>query len=303
MIAIALLAATVGPTRPAAALPDGPHAVWLGHGWVNGTPEQPLPELLDLLQQNDVGILIVNLGRLDEHGRNEDRSATLKRWLDGVAAWEQKHGHRFELWAWLSAKTSRTNLLDPAVRQAIVDEARSQLAVRGPGGRGFDGILTDIEPVGLDEARFQAYLELVAALQAAAGSGRTVAVAAPRYSPQPPTSWFWGPAEFARMAEQADALVVSTYNTGMSNEPGVTGHDYAAWIEQQVRDILAAVAPTARPGFRLYLSAPAYPPLVHANGSISHDPGVENVRYAVRGIRRAAAALSAAGAPELQHLA
>lgn len=239
---------------------------------------------------------MVNTGRLDETGRVEDPAATLERWLEEVQAWEQSTGQRMELWAWLSAKTFRTNIRDETVQASIAAEARRLLSVKSPGGRGFDGVITDIEPVGYDRQRYEAYLRLVDRIRQAVGDGRPVGVAAPRYSPEPPTQWFWGPDEFQRMALRADFIVVNTYNTALGSRAvlGATGEDYADWIAGQARAILAAVSgrhwnprrPPPRPGFRLYLSAPAYPPLVHESGSVSHDPGIENTRYAVRGIRR-----------------
>lgn len=310
-----VLSAAAGPAAAESGGAPGPegalrHAVWIGHGWVNGTPVQTVPDLLAHLTANGVGVLLVNTGRLDETGRIEDPATTLERWPDQVAAWERSQGRRLELWAWVSGKTFRTNLGDEQVQANIAGEARRLMAVQSPSGRGFDGIVTDIEPVGLDPDQYAAYIRLVDRIRAVVGDDRIVGVATPRYSPNPTTVWFWGPEEFHRMAQHADVMVANTYNSGLQGIMGVTGEDYMAWIAAQTQSILTAVSgqagpparPAPRPGFRLFLSAPAYPPLVHENGSISHDPGIENTRYAIRGIRQGVRRLRDAGAPAASYL-
>ncbi|HEY8504456.1 MAG TPA: S-layer homology domain-containing protein, partial [Gemmataceae bacterium] len=98
------------------------------------------------------------------------------------------------------------------------------------------------------------------------------------------------------------------YNSGLRSSEGATEAEYERWAADQVRGVLSAVSgdffspprPGPRAHVRVFFSAPAFPPQTGdpESSALRHDPRVETVGAAIRGVRKALAELEAAGKEE-----
>lgn len=176
----------------------------------------------------------------------------------------------------VSLETDDYRLDDEAVQIMIAD-----FSARVIEEFGFDGVFLNIEPVWSDDDNFLALLRMV---RARVGRDVPISVAIPPdWSPRnvdiptPPLivpGTEWAEPYKRSVALLVDELVVMAYNSGLT-----TPDDYSTWVAYQVQAYASAVDAVGG-AIDVVIGIPTYdaePP--------GHDPSVESVPAAIRGVR------------------
>ena len=286
LIILATLAVVIGGGfayfyAATAALPErnfasrGPNGLWLGHRWVGKIQQQQsYNRLAARLRRHRLTDIYVHVGPLKANGRIDPTSVpaakTLLRQLRAGTS-------RLRLYAWIGqVEASGGGPLDlskPSVRVNIWRTAGRFLEL------GFDGIHYNIEP----STGNPHFLELLAATRRMTRRlGKTLSVAADELEPLPGLAWltrllgtkggYWSASFYRAVIDNVDQVAVMTYDTLLPAAWMYRG--FVAWQTAQVRRL-------ARGRAQLLIGVPTY-----EDRRLSFDPGAENVRSALTGVRK-----------------
>lgn len=277
--------------QPGLEVRDGRHdrgrnGVWLAHGWLGADewflrnsktnqfgryrdPES-LRHLAERMRRHHITDLFPHLCPADPAGRLPawDPVRT-ERFLDATAG--------FRVIPWIGGpRGSSARIHRPEWRAAYVADVRILLEQHPR----LAGVQVNVEPLTSGDADFLKFLE---ELRRAMPHGRILSVAA--YPP--PTRWqpsdevHWDEDFFRAVAERSDQMAVMMYDVGQQSSKAYQ-HLMASWTAE----VLAWSA-----GKPVLLGLPAYDDA----GVGYHDPKVENLQTALRGIHRG---LSRSALPE-----
>ncbi len=171
------------------------------------------------------------------------------------------------VFAWIYVDRKDVCVADPTIRRAMVAEA--VWLVRQCG---FDGIQWDYE-VSLpgDSALLRLLEDTRKALPQA-----PLSVCTGLWYPMPVTHWYgWNDRTFTNVAARCDQVVVMGYDSGV-----FLPRAYVAFLHRQVVHVTRAVA-AVNPRCRVLIGVPTY----DEGGGWGHDPHVENLTLALKGVR------------------
>lgn len=255
------------------------NAVWLGHGFVvSDAVVQDVPRTAAFMREHQVDYWFINMGVLGKDGRFGKGAATFPRvrqFLAAADSWERTNGHRFKIFAWLNGTTDKTSaryidLGDTGVRTAmleeckrLVDPTRADSFVTGT-PRTFDGVQFDLEPSGMDEARFANLRLFMRDLKTAIGQDKLTSFTAHKMGVNKGQYW-WSPEFVYQMGQDLDVLCMMSYDTGIKD-----ANEYQKWMSDQTYDSLRAVSGaywnndaahmTPLRGSKLFIGFPGFPP-------------------------------------------
>jgi hypothetical protein len=249
------------------------NAVWLEHRWLEKAqaPEE-MEALFRTLAQRGVAYVYPHLipfnpaGRLPLHSREQMRAflATARRvapdmkvlpWVGGLRV-----GYR-------RTRPGSLDLADLGQRQRIVAECRGLV------DEGFDGIHLNVEPI--DDGNVE-FLALLLALRTAVGPGHVLSLSATRPAPLAiplAPHFFWSPEYYARVAAQADQLVIMAYDTALPT-PAL----YQRYISYAASSVTTALV-ASRSRARVLMGIPTY-----RETGFMHRAGVETPENALLGV-------------------
>jgi len=260
------------------------NATWLEHRWLERAhSEEEMEALFEKLHQRGFSYAYPHLipfdteGRLPPHSREQMRAFLLAArryapdlrvlpWIGGLRIGYRRH------------REGTINLADLGQRQRIVAE------VRGLVDEGFDGVHLNIEPIddGNDD-----FLALLRALRPALGPGRLLSLSATRPGPfgiPIAPNFVWSPEYYARVASEADQLVIMAYDTAIPTPP--LYRRYLAWATSQVTGALVSSGSDTR----VLMGVPTY-----EDHGFMHRAGVETLDNALQGIVAGLRGLGAGG--------
>lgn len=255
-----------------------PNAVWLGTGWTYELQElDDIDGLAAHLQDFDIGTVYAWVSWLqeDESWRGAENFGAVGAFAKGLKNTYPES--RILGWVSFPVNMGEDNyrLDDETLQQDIAD-----FSARVVNDLGFDGVFLNIEPVWDGDENFLALLRKV---RASVGEDAIISVAVPpdwspvgAGIPVPPLivpGTIWSTEYKQSVALLADEMAIMAYNSGLDDPD-----DYAEWTAYQVRAFAEALDPLGE-GTTLMMGIPTYdaePP--------GHDPEVENIRTAVRGV-------------------
>jgi hypothetical protein len=260
------------------------NAVWLEHRWFEREhPAAEMEALFSSLAARGVGYVFPHLipfngaGRLPVHSREQMRSflAAARRAAPDMKVLPWVGGLRV---GWKRQRPGTLELTDLGQRQRIVAECRGLI------DEGFDGIHLDVEPV--DDGNVE-FLALLRALRPALGPGRVLSLSAVRPAPFSlplAPNFVWSPGYYARVAAEADQVVIMAYDTALPT-PALYRR-YVAWATSSVTGALAL----SRSKARVLLGVPTYD-----ETGFMHRAGVETPENALLGVVAGLRGLGAGG--------
>jgi hypothetical protein len=267
-----------GAPPPGAAGDQGENGLWLRYTWYFGEyTKSDEAALATRLRENRIRYAYVHVRTVLPDGRLKFRDVPSARHL--VAELHRDApGVRVLAWIYVDADRHDHDRVDPTrvdVRQRMAAEARSLTT-----DAGFDGVQWDYE-VCPDNDR--GLLDLLLATRAVLPRGKTIAVAAPLWSPPPlcDLGYGWSDAYLARIAALCDQVAVMDYDSGIT-----LPRAYVWLTAAQVRHVCHA-AVLGNPACRILIGVPTY-----VQGGGAHDARTENLALALRGVRAGLAALS-----------
>jgi hypothetical protein len=268
--------------QPGIDIRDGQHdrlrnGIWLGHGWLAGAewfvrnektnelnryrdPTQ-IRGLALRLKQNHIKDVFPHLCPSDPNGNLPVLDdAQVERFLSELAG--------FRVMPWIGGPNGpNVRYRDPRWRASFLNQIRNLFALHP----GFAGVHLNVEPLTSGDTDFLRFLE---DLHAALPTGKLLSIAA--YPP--PTRWHpypdvhWGEGYFRKVASRCDQVVVMMYDTAL-RRPKL----YQWLMAQWTGEVLAWSE--RKP---VLLGIPTYSDA----GVGYHDPEVENLTNALRGIHR-----------------
>lgn len=256
-----------------------PNAIWIGTEWTHAERSQDeVNRLAARLRDHQIGTVYawVSWLQMDNTWRSVDQ-------FDRVRMFVQQFKTAYPsavLMGWIGVPAEASQipyrLNDPTVQTQIVD-----FSERIINDFGFDGVFVNIEPVWDEDEHF---LSILRQIRARLGVDTRIAVAAPPdwtpigvNIPIPPNiipGTIWSTEFKQSTALLVDEIAVMAYNSGFS-----AAEDYSAWVAYQVQAFASAVAGLGVLT-HIVVGIPTYdaePP--------GHDPLVENIQSAARGIR------------------
>lgn len=256
-----------------------PNAIWIGTEWTHTERSQEeINRLAARLRDHQIGTVYawVSWLQADNTWRSTEQ-------FDRVQAFVRQFKTAYPnavLMGWIGVPAEAVQipyrLADAAVQTQIVD-----FSERIVNDFGFDGVFVNIEPVWNEDENF---LSVLRQIRARLGDAARIAVAAPPdwtpigvNIPIPPNiipGTIWSVEFKQSMALLVDEIAVMAYNSGLS-----TAEDYSAWVGYQVQAFASAVA-----GLGVLTDIVIGIPTYDAELP-GHDPLVENVQSAARGIR------------------
>lgn len=276
------LIAVIGWTawEPGVVIVDGRHdrrrnGIWLQHGWLGDdgwfvrnhkqdriqrfrNPDQ-ISQLAAFLRTNGITDVYPHLCPCSIDGNIAPSDPVqVERFLDGFVD--------FRVMPWIGGVLgAQARIQNADWRKLFVGSITNLLATHPR----LAGIHLNIEPLPSGNSD---YLQLLNEIKAALPLGKMLSVAA--YPPptrwQPGTDVHWEEGYFREVARRSDQLVVMMYDTALSN-----GKLYRSLMHSWTRDVL-----TWSEGKPCLLGVPAYDDA----GVGYHDPEVENLQNALRGI-------------------
>jgi hypothetical protein len=201
-----------------------------------------------------------------------------------------------KLYAWIEVQAAVPSyrLDSPQLQRVVAD-----LSAQAKTDWGFDGIFLDVKPIFDNNKDFPILLQ---AVRRSIGLDTPLAVAVPpdltptdagiTLPPQIAPDTVWSREYKQRIALQADMLVVSAYNSYLTDPAS-----YIQWVEYQVQAFVGAMSGIDTAS-HLLISVPNYDTVPPA-----HIADVESLAGALDGVRRGKAALSEAQQPFLQGVA
>jgi hypothetical protein len=254
-----------------------PNAIWIGTEWTySPQTDEDVDALVTRLREHRIGSVYAWVSWLqrDLTWRGEAN-------FDNVKAFVQQFKSAYpesRLYGWVSFPVEeggyRMDNIEiqteiAAFSQRVIDEF------------GFDGVFLNIEPVWDNDSNF---LNLLRAVRSRLGTDVPISTAIPpdwsplgAGIPVPPLivpGTVWRDSFKQSVALLVDEMAIMAYNSGLSDP-----NDYAQWVAYQVSTYAKALADIGL-ATQLMIGIPTYdaePP--------GHDPLVENVESAVRGIR------------------
>ncbi len=255
-----------------------PNAVWLGTGWTYSLQElSEIDRLAQRLQDHDIGTVYAWVSWLQDDGtwRGAENFGAVGAFAKGLKnAYPQA---RVLGWVSFPVNLGANNyrLDDETLQQAVAD-----FSARVVNDLGFDGVHLNVEMVWTGDENF---LSLLRKVRASVGDGVPISVAVPpdwspvgAGIPVPPLivpGTVWTTEYKQSVALLVDEMAVMAYSSGLSDPD-----DYAQWTAYQVKAFAQALEPLGE-GTTIMIGIPTYdaePP--------GHDPEVENVGSATRGI-------------------
>lgn len=279
-----------------------PNAIWLDARWTYGThTAEEYASLTRTMRANGIGSIFAYVSSMLEDetwagAAGSSFNQTEEQVISFVTGLREAYPDA-TLYAWIEvqASTGEGYRLDsPQVQRVVAD--LSQRAVQT---MGFDGVFLDIKPV------FDANPDFPVTLQAVRrniGLETLLAVAIPadltptdagiNLPPLIAPNTVWSPAYKQRIALQADKLVVTAYNSYLTDPV-----DYINWVSYQVKTYVKAMSDLDTTS-RLLIALPSYDERAPA-----HLTSVETIPAALDGINRALLELTEAERLFLQGVA
>jgi hypothetical protein len=256
-----------------------PNAIWIGTEWTHAERSQDeVNRLAARLREHQIGSVYawVSWLQADNTWRSVDQ-------FDRVRTFVQQFRTAYPnavLMGWIGVPAEAPQIpyrLDnPTVQTQIVDFSERLI-----NDFGFDGVFVNIEPVWNEDDHFLAILRQI---RARLGADTRIAVAAPPDwtpigvgIPVPPNvipGTIWSVEFKQSTALLVDEIAIMAYNSGLS-----AAEDYSAWVAYQVQAFASAVA-----GLGVLTDIVVGIPTYDAEPP-GHDPLVENIQSAARGIR------------------
>ena len=248
--------------------PGGGNGVWMRYWWYNGDrPAEELPGVVADLRARGISQLYFNVGQVGADGRlQRGRPESARRMIAALK------GSSATPIAWAIALNpgmgGQVDISDPAVRVAMVEEARWLVA-----DCGFRGVQWDWEYA---RGATDELLALLHETRAALPEGAIISIATPAWRPWPTGAFGWREDDFARIAPECDQICVMCYDTAM-----FLPRAYVGLTRGQVLRVAPAVA-AANPDCRVLIGVPTYG---DPNSAPSHHAHAENLRMALKGLR------------------
>jgi Glycosyl hydrolases family 18 len=250
-------------------LNKGENGIWVRHTWADSPhTDAEYDVLASRFAELQVRKAYIHLRSVDATGKlkhppgpNTLRlTAALKRLAPNVQliAWIYVNGD--------PAEHDGVNLTD---QRALIGMCKT--AADATRNSGFDGVQWDVEPVASGSSNFLAMLRKT---RAAIGPGKLLSIATPMWEPAPLRAFSWSESYFTAVSKECDEIAVMCYDTGF-----YTPRAYSWLVRQQAIKVTAAIGKSGRP-CRAVFGVPAY-----ADGLRSHNPGAENLYFALRAIR------------------
>lgn len=255
-----------------------PNAVWLGTGWTYALQElSAIDELAQRLRDHDIGTVYAWVSWLQGDGtwRGAENFGAVGAFVRGL----KNVYPQARVLGWVSFPVNlganNYRLDDETLQQAVAD-----FSARVVSDLGFDGVHLNVEMVWTGDENF---LSLLRKVRASVGDRVPISVAVPpdwspvgAGIPVPPLivpGTVWTTEYKQSVALLVDEMAVMAYNSGLSDPD-----DYAQWVAYQVKAFAQALEPLGE-GTTLTIGIPTYDAELPG-----HDPAVENIGSAVRGI-------------------
>jgi hypothetical protein len=272
--------------------PLPPNALWLGTEWTYEEPDDAAVQTLAArLRDHQIGTVYAWVSWLKDDetwaGRR-DLTNNFSEVEDKVKVFVGQFRAAYpeaRLMGWVSVPANRSDGTE-RLGEAVVQQAVSDMSQRVVNELGFDGVFLNVELVWDGD---EGFLDVLRKVRADLGDTAFIAVAVPPdWSPVnvdipvpplivPGTVW---QAEYKqRVALLTDQIAVMAYNSGLTTEANFTPADYELWMAYQVKTYAEAVN-LLDTGTAVLIGIPTYPAELPG-----HDPLVENVGSAIRGIR------------------
>ncbi|MBK8021441.1 MAG: hypothetical protein IPK19_08420 [Chloroflexi bacterium] len=258
------------------------NALWIGPEWTYEThSDADVAAFVEQLRSRRIGLVYAWVSWLQPNGA-WSREAELST-VQAFASQFKAAYPDARLYGWVSlpiddgAGSSRLS-------QTPVQEQFAAFSSRVVTELGFDGVFVNVDPVSGVRDGDQDFLALLRAVRAAVGLEVPIAAALPPdWSPStdaialPPLiapSTEWQTSYKQSVALLVDQMAVMTYQSGYTSADA-----YSDWVAYQVLVYAAAVAELSTT-VEILIGVPTYPA-----APPGHDPAVENIESAVRGIR------------------
>lgn len=256
-----------------------PNALWLTTEWTYEThTDEEVAELVRQLRERKIGTIYawVSYLQFDRTWRAQDQFDEIRAF---VAQFKEAYPEALLL-GWVSLPTTESDGVTTRINDVNVQQEVAAFSSRVVDEFGFDGIFLNAEPVWDGDQNF---LALVRAVRGEVGIDVPISAAIPPdWSPsnstiplppliEPGTEWATPYKQ--SVALLVDQMAVMAYQSGLSS-----ADDYAQWVAYQVRTFALAIADLGTQT-SLIIGIPTFdaePP--------GHDPLVENITSAVRGI-------------------
>lgn len=254
----------------------GPNAVWIGHRWVGQAHDGAEYRILTaLLRRHHITDAFAHVGPLDGSGRIPQ--ARYPAAADFVAAMKRS-APALRLHAWIGQVErwggGPLDLSDATVRAAIVQTSARFLDL------GFDGIHYNFEPITNGNPHLLALLDRTRTLTKS--RGRLLSLATDELEPLPGLAslatllrvraGYWTEPYYRAVADRVDQVAVMMYDTALPT--GWLYGSLVAWETESIRRLTAGRV-------TLFIGVPSY-----EEQRWTFHPGAENVRSALRGIRK-----------------
>ncbi len=247
------------------------NGAWMRHTWYFGQRSgKELSDSIDNLERNSIAYAYYHVRSTSKDGRLKYRFPAQARQLTAAI---HRQSPQTKAIAWIFIGNQKkwggvVDLSDSPTRQTIIAEALFLTTQAG-----FDGIQYDYEICRDGDPGF---LELLKETRAALPAGKIMSVASPMWMPAQIRSLaYWSENYFTQVAKHADQIAVMCYDSAMP-----TPRAYVWLLTQQVIRVSNAVAAAHSP-CNILFGVPTYFP-----GGRSHNPHVENISVAIKGIRR-----------------
>jgi hypothetical protein len=283
------------------------NALWLTGGYASNSGSLSLVPALALQMgtKTDVAYWFVNMGSIGTNGFMVSGTplGQVPNFLNTVKSWEDQHGKRFVLVAWLNAIITNAvgpGVTNPVTRANIVTECQRFVSTSVPGShvvganRTFDGVHFDFEPSGGDTNLANGLLPLMDQTRAGLTSvgltnGGHISFASQRYATGTSSTARWSPDLYYQMAQKVDSLGVMLYDTTINS-----ASQFQGVVRDQTTNILHAIsgtywndglhpAPTNHPlmfmGFAAYLTTSDHNSAVEnfTNDAFGADAGITDL--------------------------
>jgi hypothetical protein len=257
-----------------------PNAIWIGTEWTYEQPDETaINQLVRRLREHKIGTVYAWVSWLQEDGSWRGTTS-----FDEVRTFVEQFNQAYPealLYGWIGYPVNVGDddgyrLDDDDLQQTVADFSQRVVT-----DFGFDGVFLNVEPVWNDDAAD--FLELLRKVRLAVGDSHPISVAVPPdwsptdvQIPVPPQiipGTVWEKEFKQRVALLTDQIVVMAYNGGLSQPD-----DYAEWVAYQVKAYAEALS-DPETGTQLVIGIPTYDAQLPA-----HDPSIENVTSAIKGI-------------------